>query len=117
MESSPQHLPSSTDSAQGVATPTPAHKPPDQKTVDALLAVTKAQMAQEASQKQAQKERDAPHGMIAGPINKMATTFDPETLTTSAAARRKAFILVIGFVVLTIISFVATKLMGSLNPF
>jgi uncharacterized membrane protein len=116
MEPSQQDSPS-TNPAQHSNTPAPAHKPPDQKTVDALLAVTKAQMDQEATQKQAQKERDAPHGMIAGPINKMATTFDPEALTTSAAARRKAFILVIGFVVLTILSFVATKFMGSLNPF
>jgi hypothetical protein len=93
-------------------------KPPlDQKTVDALLAVTKAQMSQEANAKQAQKEAMAPKGFFARRVQRTVDTFNPEALSTSPAARRKAWTAVIVFVLLLVLSWVATKIAGSLKPY
>jgi len=106
MENPNQQQPDTTPQASQTA----PKQPPDQKTIDALLAVTRAEMQQEAARKLEEKQRNGPQGFISSRVNKMATTFNPSDIASSSTARNKAIVAVVIFVVLSLLGWLAGSL-------
>jgi|GEM_PF-2131764 len=83
-------------------------RPPDQKTIDALLAVTRVQHEQEQVRKLADTST-LPKGLITGYIARTVRSFSPELLSSSSQARRRAIVTV----VLLALSIVASVVLGA----
>lgn len=79
-------------------------EPPDQKTIDALLLLTRTEHEERYRQKAGNMD-NVPKGMVAGYIGRKAHAFSPAVLTSSAGARWSAVLLAIILIVSLVLAF------------
>jgi len=84
---------------------------PDQKTIDALLAITRLEHEQSTERKIADTS-NLPKGLMSGYISRIAHDVSPEALGTSSKTRWRAIIVIISVLALTVLSFVVDHLVS-----
>ena len=100
--------------AQPVQQPSSKKQPPDEKTVEALLAITRAD-AERAAKRKAEDMSNAPPGLMSRYVYKTVHTLNPDNITSSPRIQRKAIFIVLGVVLSIIISIVASHYLGPLG--
>ena len=101
----PQHVAAPDDLPTESSSSRPKQsQPPDQKTVDALLLLTRTEHEERYRQK-ADNMDNVPKGIVAGYIGRKAHAFSPAVLNSSSGARWSAVLLAIILIVSLVLTF------------